>query len=99
MKSHSHYFASIHTAWENLPESMAERYPTAEHLRKWSLVQAGYAAETDYAMDTPADARKMAAAIRKADEYAVIKVSGNAGDEERRVQGQQAKGARHHHRP
>jgi len=35
-KSHNHYFASLAEAWNNLPEDMAERFPSPEHLRKYS---------------------------------------------------------------
>jgi len=77
MVSHNHFFASVHEAWMNIPESLAPRYPTSEHLRKWCLCQVGCCDEANYVLDTPKDAKSMAAAIRRADEFAVIVVKGN----------------------
>jgi hypothetical protein len=41
-RSHDHFFAQVTEIWQTLPEHLAERYPTAESLRKYALVQAGY---------------------------------------------------------
>lgn len=78
-RSRGGFFAAIREAWNNLPEDDA-RFPTSEHLRKRALVQSGWATHVGYDMDTPADARKLAVALRKADEYAIIKVKGNTVD-------------------
>src|SRR4051812_26696984 len=40
--SHSHEFAWLKDAWKNLPEGLADQYPTADHLRKRALIDAGY---------------------------------------------------------
>lgn len=72
--SHSHYFASIHEAWQNLPLEQAERFPTPEHLRKWALVQAGYRDERSFAAKSNADALRLAAFVKPLDEYAVVVV-------------------------
>jgi len=32
--THKHEFAWLREAWMSLPEHLAERFPTAEHLRK-----------------------------------------------------------------
>lgn len=78
-RSRGGFFAAIKDAWNNLPDE-DQRFPTAEHLRKRALVQAGWATHAQYVMDTPKDAKSMARALRGSDEYAVIKVSGNAVD-------------------
>lgn len=70
--SHSHYFAAIHDAFENLPESIAARWPTAEHLRKWCLVEAGYFDEKEFDCDDEKQARRLGNFIRTEDEYARI---------------------------
>ena len=77
--SRGHFFASVKDAWSSLPEEDM-RFPGPEHLRKRALVQAGWAAHAQYVMDTPKDATNMARGLRRADEYAVIKVSANVVD-------------------
>lgn len=57
--SHNHYFASIKTAWDNLPES-DERFPTPEALRKWALIRAGYCTENTIVADTEEQAHLIA---------------------------------------
>ena len=41
-QSHSHYFAALAEAWQNLPHHLTDRWATSEHLRKWALIKAGY---------------------------------------------------------
>lgn len=77
MKSHSHYFACIHTAWDNLPEQFQKKYPTEEALRAKALVATGFCTERDYVCESPAKATYLAKIIRTYAEYAVIKVSGD----------------------
>lgn len=74
MESHAHYFACLHSAFQNLPESQAGRFPTETHLRKWALVQAGYRNETTYIAHSKAEALRFASFLRSLDEYAVIRV-------------------------
>lgn len=78
-RSRGGFFAAIKDAWNNLPED-DERFPTPEHLRKRALVGAGWATHAQYVMDTPKDAKNMARALRRSDEYAVIKVSAGTVD-------------------
>lgn len=73
--SHNHYFAAVNEAWRNLPEDVAERYPTSEHLRKWALIKTGYRDERSIVCATKAEAARVAAFVRPMDEYAVITVS------------------------
>lgn len=74
MRSHRHYFASIHEAWLNLPEDKAERFPTSEHLRKWALIKTGYRDERSIVAASKAEAQRIAAFVRPIDEYAVVVV-------------------------
>ena len=74
MRSHRFYFASVNEAWKNLPEDMAERYPTSDHLRKWALIKAGYRDERSIVASSKAEALRIAAFIRPMDEYAVVVV-------------------------
>ena len=74
MRSHRFYFASVNEAWKNLPEDMAERYPTADHLQKWALIKAGYRDERSIVAASKAEAQRIAAFIKPMDEYAVVVV-------------------------
>lgn len=71
-KSHRHYFAAIHEAWANLPEERAERFPTSEHLRKFAVIKAGFADNRSIVCSSKAEATRLAAFIRPADEYAIV---------------------------
>lgn len=73
--THRHYFASIHDAWLNLPESIAERFPTDEHLRKWALIKSGYCDERSVVCASKAEAQRVAAFIRPMDCYAIVVVN------------------------
>lgn len=73
-KSHRHYFSCIKSAWENLPEHIAERFPTPDHLRKFALIKAGYRDERSIVTASKAEAVRVAAFIRPMDEYAIVTV-------------------------
>lgn len=75
MASHRAYFAAIRESWLNLPEELAETYPTAEHLRKRALIATGYRDERSIVCASKAEARRVAAFIKPMDEYAVVDVS------------------------
>lgn len=77
MTSHRHEFAWLREAWLNLPESLADQYPTAEHLRKKALVHTGYYTREDIVVPTRAEALRTAALLRRREEYAVVVVDGN----------------------
>lgn len=70
--THRHYFAAVHEAWQNLPEDQAHRWPTAEHFRKWLLIQCGYAFERAHVCATKAEAQRLRAFVEPLDEYAVV---------------------------
>lgn len=74
-RSHDHYFAAVTEAWKNLPENLAERFPTVEHLRKFALIRAGYFNNHQLVASSKAEARRLAAFIRPADEYALVTVT------------------------
>jgi len=72
--SHSHYFAAVNEAWRNLPEDMADDFPTSEHLRKWALVKSGFRDERSIACSSRAEALRIAAFVRPIDEFAIVVV-------------------------
>lgn len=72
--SHNAYFAQVEEAWSNIPEHMAERWATPDHLRRWALIKAGYRDERSIACASKAEALRVAAFVRPLDEYAVVVV-------------------------
>lgn len=73
--SHNHYFAAIQEAWQHLSDDLAERFPTAEHLRKWALIKAGYCDARSVVCASKAEAQRVAAFIRPLDDFAVVVAS------------------------
>lgn len=73
--SHNHYFACIELAWLNLPEDLAEQFPTSEHLRKYALIKAGFADERSIVCGSKAEAQRVAAFIKPMDHFAIVVVS------------------------
>lgn len=76
MAGHRGFMASVAEGWNNLSEENAKHFPSPEHLRKWALVQCGYASLEETVLDSEKDARKYAAMVRRHEEYAVIRVKG-----------------------
>jgi hypothetical protein len=76
-KSHSHYFACVTKGWKNLPEDLAKRYPSPDHLRKQILIEAGFVDERTRVEDTPAGARAVASYMKTLEPHTIIVVSGN----------------------
>lgn len=70
--SHRFYFASINEAHGSLPEDLAERLPTPEHLRKFALIRTGYADQRTHVCASKAEALRLASFIRPMDEFAVV---------------------------
>jgi hypothetical protein len=75
--SHRHMFASIKKGFDNIPEALANRWKSPDHLRKWCLIQEGYADELTHICANVNEAKSTAALIQTIDEYAVIKRTGN----------------------
>lgn len=74
-RDRGHFHAAVASAWKNLPEDIAPRFPSSEHLRKWALVQVGCCTENHIICDSPEEAKTTAALVRTFDEYAIITVS------------------------
>lgn len=74
--THNHEFAWLHEAWRNLPEELAELYPSVEHLRKRALIQAGYFDEQAVDAGSNAAALRVAALIRSREEFSLVLVKG-----------------------
>ncbi len=74
--SHKAYFASINDVWQNLREDAADRFRSAEHLRKYALIRTGFADSTSIVASSKAEAQRVAAFIRPIDEFSVVTVEG-----------------------
>lgn len=76
VKSHDHFFAVVHDAWLNLPEEMALRWPSEDHLRRFALIRAGYCTQREIVCASRAEAVRWAAEMTKASEFAVVEATG-----------------------
>lgn len=74
--SHRHYFAAVKEAWANLPELMAERFPTPDHLRKYALIKAGFHNSNSIVAASAAEALRLAAFIKPMDDFALVTTAG-----------------------
>jgi hypothetical protein len=74
-KSHAFYFASINSAWKNLPEALADRFPTVDHLRRYALIKTGFCDTQSMPCPSHAAALRFAAFVRPIDEFALITVT------------------------
>jgi hypothetical protein len=75
-KSHKHEFAWLKEAWLNLPERIADDFPTPEHLRKRALILGGFYHETIIDAGTNAAALRVAAYARNKDGFSHVVVRG-----------------------
>lgn len=75
-RSHNHFFACLNEAWKNLPENLADEYPTTEHLRKRALIKAGYRNERRIVCESPEQAERLSAMVYAFDEFAVVLTEG-----------------------
>lgn len=76
MTSHAHQFAWLNQAWKNLPESIADDFPTPESLRKRALIETGWFTETLIDVGSKAAAQRVAAFARAKDEFAHVVTRG-----------------------
>lgn len=75
--SHNHLFAAVQEAWRNLPPLMAERFNSPDALRKYALVKSGHCYSESIACPSHADALRVSAFVRSADEFAIVTVAKN----------------------
>lgn len=76
-KSHNHYFAVVDRAWENLPETIAKEFPTADHLRARALIELGYCNQRTCPTPSEDFAIRFAAFMRPSHPFSVVSVHGN----------------------
>jgi hypothetical protein len=74
--SHRAYFATVNEAWGNLKDSDADRFPTADHLRRFALIKCGFADERQIVCRSAAEATRLSAFIAPMDAYALVVARG-----------------------
>jgi hypothetical protein len=67
-------WSSIASTFDNLPETMGERWETVEHFRKWLTIKAGHFDKRTHVAASNDEALKVAAFIKPIDGYAVLVV-------------------------
>jgi hypothetical protein len=75
--SHRQEFAWIAVAWGNLPDAIAETFPTPEHLRKAALIATGWHRETVFDAGSRAAALRFVAYAKNEDEFASVVLRGS----------------------
>jgi len=74
--SHRHEFAFVANAWDNLPDALVEKFPSAEHLRKAALIATGWYREMIIEAGNAAAALRVAAYAKGRDEFAHVVTRG-----------------------
>lgn len=74
-ESHRHLFKVIADAWANLPERLADEFPSPETLRKWALIEAGHCTVTHLAFANNGEAQKALALMREMDGYSQVGIN------------------------
>lgn len=75
-RTHKHQFAWLKEAWKNLPDHLADSFPTPEHLRKRALIDAGFYTETILDVGTNAAALRVRTYLAAEDPFTVAVVRG-----------------------
>ena len=73
--AHRSFFASVTEAWRNLPEDQAERFPTADALRRYALIKAGFCDRRDIVCANNNEAMRLAGMVKALDAYSITTVS------------------------
>ena len=76
--SHNHAFVWLAEAWASLPDQYACQpwAATPEHLRKYALIMCRFCDVRSLVCSSKAEAQRVAAFLRPADEFALITVDG-----------------------
>jgi hypothetical protein len=84
-RSHRHYFACIREAWKNLPETIATKFPTPEHLRKRALIGTGFYTEAVLVAANNTEAMRILQFMRARDEFSVFSLNDDTIVERRAI--------------
>lgn len=74
---HGFYFAAVADAHRNLPEALADKFPTPDALRKHALIRTGFCNDPDVIIASDLrQAQAIAAALLRGDEYKIVTLDG-----------------------
>lgn len=73
-KARRFFHAQLADLWRNLPEEMAERWPSVEAFRKAGLIACGYCHKTEAVCATNQQAQALAASYARLDDYVVVEI-------------------------
>lgn len=76
-KQHAFYFACVNEAWQNLPEDRLAEFPSSEHLRKKSLIKAGFCNVRQTVWENEDQAARVRDLLRSLDEFMIASVVDN----------------------
>ena len=76
--SHDHWFAIVNEAWKNLPEELADDFPSPEFLRKYALIKAGFCSETRIVCANNSEAMTLATKAKAMDKFALVAIDGKS---------------------
>lgn len=74
-RSHNHFFACVHEAWQTMPDDMLDRFPSSEHLRKYALIKSGHCDMRTLVAASKAEAQRIAAFMAPMDGFALVVAS------------------------
>lgn len=74
---HKRYFAALREAFDQLPETIARRWPTVEHFRHWLLIEANWKDEKEINCEDETHAKRLATFVRTETPFARITVATN----------------------
>lgn len=80
MPRHAALFAQLDEVWEQLPEGMADDFPTQDHLRAFALIKTGWHDRTSYILKDADEALKLAGDLRRRSQFSLVVVSGATVD-------------------
>lgn len=76
--SHDHFFAMVGEVFKSLPEHLAERFSSPDHLRAYALIKTGYYVERAFIASSKAEAVRVAHFLRNGgQQFAVISIADN----------------------
>lgn len=76
-KERRFYHACLTAAWENLPEDIAARFPTVEHLRSYALIKCGYCSSRVAPASSPREAMRWVSFIQPSSGMEIVTRDGS----------------------
>lgn len=74
--THAHYFATLKSIWDTLPDQLRPQFGNAEILRKHALIRTGHHTMVQHVCKSGAEAERLAAVIKPYDAYQIVETDG-----------------------